>query len=122
MPRPSSSGAATTVIKLRASLAFGSGDHPTTKQCLQWLARADVNGQSVVDYGCGSGVLGIAACMLGASQVVRVVIQPACAVEVHVSSALLWRSFPVRSEASMFFRLDMMWTLNALKPVQQMQF
>jgi ribosomal protein L11 methyltransferase len=59
-------------ISLDPGLAFGTGTHPTTALCLEWLdAQAAVTG-CVVDYGCGSGVLGIAAALLGAARVVCV--------------------------------------------------
>ncbi|MEJ2508285.1 MAG: 50S ribosomal protein L11 methyltransferase [Gammaproteobacteria bacterium] len=63
-------------ILLDPGLAFGTGTHPTTALCLEWLdaqARAGtLNGASVLDYGCGSGVLAIAAALLGAEQVFAV--------------------------------------------------
>jgi ribosomal protein L11 methyltransferase len=62
----------TVEISLDPGLAFGTGTHPTTALCLEWLdAQAAVAG-CVVDYGCGSGVLGIAAALLGAARVVCV--------------------------------------------------
>lgn len=63
-------------LRLDPGLAFGTGTHPTTALCLEWLARADVTGQRVIDYGCGSGILGIAAALLGAAQVAAVDIDP----------------------------------------------
>ena len=54
---------------LAPGLAFGSGGHPTTRLCLAWLAEATMYGSRVLDFGCGSGVLGIAAGLLGASVV-----------------------------------------------------
>ncbi len=54
---------------LQPGLAFGSGSHPTTSLCLEWLAQHVQPGQRVLDFGCGSGVLGIAAGLLGASVV-----------------------------------------------------
>ena len=54
---------------LEPGLAFGSGSHPTTSLCLEWLAQHVRSGQRVMDFGCGSGVLGIAAGLLGASVV-----------------------------------------------------
>jgi ribosomal protein L11 methyltransferase len=57
------------VIRLDPGLAFGTGTHPTTRLCLQWIDGHDFSGQAVVDYGCGSGVLGIAAAVKGARQV-----------------------------------------------------
>lgn len=62
---------------LDPGLAFGTGSHPTTWQCLRWLDANLAAGASVLDYGCGSGVLAIAAKRLGAGQVVAVDIDPA---------------------------------------------
>lgn len=56
-------------VKLDPGLAFGSGTHPTTALCLEWLDGADLEDATVIDYGCGSGILGIAAAALGAQQV-----------------------------------------------------
>jgi ribosomal protein L11 methyltransferase len=56
-------------IMLDPGLAFGSGTHATTALCLRWLAATPMAGKEVVDYGCGSGVLGIAAALLGARTV-----------------------------------------------------
>ncbi len=56
-------------IALDPGLAFGSGTHPTTQLCLQWLSRVDLQGKRVVDYGCGSGILAVAAAMMGAEEV-----------------------------------------------------
>jgi ribosomal protein L11 methyltransferase len=56
-------------LRLEPGLAFGSGSHPTTRLCLQWLAQHIQPGMRVLDFGCGSGVLGIAAGLLGASVV-----------------------------------------------------
>lgn len=50
-------------------LAFGTGSHPTTRLCLRWLERYIAGGESVLDYGCGSGILAIAAAKLGAQDV-----------------------------------------------------
>jgi ribosomal protein L11 methyltransferase len=57
-------------IELDPGLAFGTGSHSTTRLCLQWLAQAELNGKSVLDYGCGSGILAIAAAKFGAAPVV----------------------------------------------------
>lgn len=59
-------------IMLDPGLAFGTGTHPTTALCLEWLDRQDVKGLDVIDYGCGSGILAIAAALLGAKNVVAV--------------------------------------------------
>lgn len=55
-------------LMLDPGLAFGTGSHPTTRLCLQWLEREVRAGVSVVDYGCGSGILAIAAMKLGAAR------------------------------------------------------
>lgn len=65
-----------TNILLDPGLAFGTGTHPTTFLCLQWLSEQEVQGRKVVDYGCGSGILGIAALLLGAQCVTGVDIDP----------------------------------------------
>ncbi len=57
-------------IVLDPGLAFGTGSHPTTHLCLAWLSQTVKNGNSVLDYGCGSGILAIAAKKLGAARVV----------------------------------------------------
>lgn len=65
------------VLKLDPGLAFGTGTHPTTALCLDWLARQDsLQGKTVLDFGCGSGVLAIAALLLGAERAVCVDIDP----------------------------------------------
>ncbi|HKQ29925.1 MAG TPA: 50S ribosomal protein L11 methyltransferase [Burkholderiales bacterium] len=55
-------------VILDPGLAFGTGDHPTTALCLEWLAVQDPSGKIVLDYGCGSGILAIAALKLGAAK------------------------------------------------------
>ena len=64
------------IIRLDPGLAFGTGTHPTTRMCLRWIAGQQVLGQ-VLDYGCGSGILAIAAAQKGASPVDAVDIDPA---------------------------------------------
>ncbi|KTD67534.1 ribosomal protein L11 methyltransferase [Legionella shakespearei DSM 23087] len=54
---------------LDPGLAFGTGTHPTTALCLTWLEQADLHNKSVIDYGCGSGILSLAALKLGARHV-----------------------------------------------------
>lgn len=60
------------VVRLDPGLAFGSGTHPTTALCLEWLDSLDLAGKSVTDFGCGSGILAIAALKLGAISAVGV--------------------------------------------------
>ncbi len=64
------------VVRLDPGLAFGTGTHPTTALCLQILESLPVAGRSVIDYGCGSGILGIAALKLGAAHVTAVDLDP----------------------------------------------
>lgn len=59
-------------VRIDPGLAFGTGTHPTTNLCLEWLAQNDVFGKTVIDYGCGSGILSLAALALGATRVVGV--------------------------------------------------
>ena len=56
------------VVKMDPGLAFGTGTHPTTALCLEWLDRSLMAGARVIDYGCGSGVLAVASVKLGAAE------------------------------------------------------
>jgi ribosomal protein L11 methyltransferase len=81
---------ARTVIRLDPGMAFGTGTHPTTRMCLRWIARDGAARsrpwRGVLDYGCGSGVLAIAAALFGAGGIVAVDIDPA-AVETTAANA-----------------------------------
>ncbi|CAI8288209.1 MAG: Ribosomal protein L11 methyltransferase [Oceanospirillaceae bacterium UBA2001] len=59
-------------LMLDPGLAFGTGSHPTTALCLQWIAEQDWQGKTVIDYGCGSGILAIGAMLMGAERVLGV--------------------------------------------------
>lgn len=63
-------------IKLDPGLAFGTGNHASTFLCLQWLGTVDLKDKIVIDYGCGSGILGVAALLLGAKKVYATDIDP----------------------------------------------
>lgn len=63
-------------LLLDPGLAFGTGTHPTTFLCLEWLDKQDLNGKTIIDFGCGSGILGIAALLLGAERVIAIDIDP----------------------------------------------
>ncbi len=64
------------VLRLDPGLAFGTGSHPTTRLCLEWLRETIGGGELLLDYGCGSGILAIAAAKLGAGAVVGIDIDP----------------------------------------------
>ena len=63
-------------LRLDPGLAFGTGKHPTTDLCLQWLGEQNLAQVSVLDFGCGSGILALAAAKLGAQPVVAIDIDP----------------------------------------------
>ncbi|MGF1698427.1 50S ribosomal protein L11 methyltransferase [Vibrio lamellibrachiae] len=63
-------------VMLDPGLAFGTGTHPTTALCLEWLEGIDLTDKTVIDFGCGSGILAIAAIKLGAKKVVGIDIDP----------------------------------------------
>ena len=63
-------------VMLDPGLAFGTGTHPTTALCLTWLESLELNNKLVIDYGCGSGILAIAALKLGAKRVIGIDIDP----------------------------------------------
>jgi ribosomal protein L11 methyltransferase len=60
------------VVELDPGLAFGTGHHPTTALCLRWLDQTPLHGQTLIDFGCGSGILAIAAIALGARRAIAV--------------------------------------------------
>lgn len=60
------------IVQLDPGLAFGTGTHPTTALCLEWLDAQDLRGKTVIDYGCGSGILAIAALKLGADSALAI--------------------------------------------------
>ena len=73
-------------IVLDPGLAFGTGSHPTTHLCLDWLTQQALHNQSVLDYGCGSGILAIAAKKLGALHVVGVDIDAQAIIASHYNA------------------------------------
>ena len=75
-------------LKLDPGLAFGTGSHPTTRLCLRWLDDNIRGGESLLDYGCGSGILAIAAIKLGATDVVGVDIDPQAITASHDNATL----------------------------------
>jgi ribosomal protein L11 methyltransferase len=75
------------VVRLDPGVAFGTGTHPTTQLCLQWLDRHVTDGAHVLDYGCGSGILSIAAAKLGAGEVAGVDIDEQALVAARANAA-----------------------------------
>ncbi len=75
-------------LKLDPGLAFGTGSHPTTRLCLRWLDAHIRGGETLLDYGCGSGILAIAAAKLGAAQVDGVDIDPQAVTAARDNAAL----------------------------------
>ncbi len=74
-------------IVLDPGLAFGSGSHPTTQLCMAWLEQRIRPGMSVIDYGCGSGILAIAAAKLGADNILGVDIDPVAVLTARANAA-----------------------------------
>ena len=74
------------IIRLDPGLAFGTGTHPTTRMCLRWIARHDLSGQRVLDYGCGSGILAIGAAKYGAQRIDAVDIDEAAVTSTQLNA------------------------------------
>lgn len=74
-------------LVLDPGLAFGTGSHPTTRLCLQWLERMISGGERVLDYGCGSGILAIAALRLGAGGALGVDVDPLALIAARANAA-----------------------------------
>jgi ribosomal protein L11 methyltransferase len=73
-------------LALDPGMAFGTGSHPTTRLCLEWLEARMRGGETVIDYGCGSGVLAIAAAKLGAARVIGLDIDPRAVEAAHANA------------------------------------
>ena len=78
--------AARQIIRLDPGLAFGTGTHPTTRMCLRWIAQHDLQGQRVLDYGCGSGILAIGAALHGAKAIDAVDIDEAAVLSTELNA------------------------------------
>ena len=74
------------IIRLDPGLAFGTGTHPTTRMCLRWIAQHGVQGQRVLDYGCGSGILAIGAAKYGAKDIDAVDIDDAAVTSTELNA------------------------------------
>jgi ribosomal protein L11 methyltransferase len=74
------------IIRLDPGLAFGTGTHPTTRMCLRWIAQHSLQGQRVLDYGCGSGILAIGAAKYGATDIDAVDIDEAAVTSTELNA------------------------------------
>ena len=94
-----------TLVRLHRGLGFGTGEHPTTALCLEWLEAELEPGASIIDYGCGSGVLAVTALCLDAQQAFAVDIEPQAITatianaELNGVSSRLWAGPPDRLPA-----------------------
>lgn len=70
-------------VLMDPGLAFGTGTHPTTFLCMQWLAAQTLTNNDIIDYGCGSGILGVTGLLLGAQQAIGVDIDPQALIATH---------------------------------------
>lgn len=114
-----------TNVMLDPGLAFGSGTHETTSLCMQWLEKNAISGKSIIDFGCGSGILAIAALKLGADKALGIDIDPQAILasrrnaEInHVSDRLelaLPDELPVNSAADVVFANILAGTLIQLR-------
>lgn len=77
-----------TVLRLNPGLAFGTGEHPTTQMILKYLSEHPPKDNTVLDYGCGSGILALSACLLGAKHVYAVDIDPQALISTHNNAQL----------------------------------
>ena len=114
-----------TNIMLDPGLAFGSGSHETTRLCMQWLSGQELEGKSVIDYGCGSGILAITALKMGAAHALGVDIDPQALQASRQNAQLnlvsdslqleLPKNVPEQSEADIIFANILAGTLIELK-------
>ena len=92
-------------LMLDPGLAFGTGNHASTFLCLQWLDQQDLTDKVIIDYGCGSGILGIAALLLGAKHVYAVDLDPQAVLSTMQNAAInkveskIWAGLPSEFEA-----------------------
>lgn len=111
-------------ITLDPGLAFGTGSHPTTALCLCWLEEASLNGKDIIDFGCGSGILAIAALKLGARHANAVDIDSQALVATKnnaennaIDSSQLTTDFPEKLEAP----VDILIANILLKPLMSLR-
>jgi len=98
--------AAAINIRIDPGLAFGTGSHATTRLCLRWLDDNVSAGASVLDYGCGSGILAIAAAKLGAGEICAVDVEAnaiaSCSANAEANGVSLWCGTPDRLRSGVF--------------------
>ena len=111
------------VLVLDPGMAFGTGSHPTTRLCLEWLEQTVTPGVSMLDYGCGSGILAIAAAKLGATEVLGIDIDPQAvsaaqsnATRNDVSPRFLNSSIPIKGQFDLVVANILANPLKALAP------
>jgi ribosomal protein L11 methyltransferase len=80
-------GSAAVIVRLDPGLAFGTGTHPSTALCLQWLDEQPLGGRTLIDFGCGSGILAIAALKLGARRAYAFDIDPQALLATQANAA-----------------------------------
>ncbi|KTD47413.1 ribosomal protein L11 methyltransferase [Legionella quinlivanii] len=109
---------------LDPGLAFGTGNHATTSLCLHWLGNNDVSGKTIIDYGCGSGILALAALKLGAKKAYAVDIDPQAlqATENNaISNNLLNESLLISLPDALTEPVDLMIANILLSPLLQLK-
>ncbi len=111
-------------VEIDPGLAFGSGTHPTTALCLTWLEKANLFDKQIIDYGCGSGVLGIAALKLGASHVYAVDLDEqalkATRDNAHINQTTL-SSLSISSPEALIKPVDLIVANILLRPLLELQ-
>ena len=107
-----------TNIIMDPGLAFGTGYHATTRLCLDWLTEQDLTDKVVIDYGCGSGILGIAALLLGARHVYAVDIDPQAVLATNQNAAR--NSVDNRLQAFLPEDFTAFWQQQNIAPVEVM--
>lgn len=111
-------------LLLDPGLAFGTGTHPTTALCLSFLDEADLAGKSVIDYGCGSGILAIAAAKLGGNPVHAVDIDPQALSATHnnaLNNAVLQEGFSIAYPSALNEQCDFLIANILLTPLMELE-
>ena len=109
------------VIRIDPGLAFGTGDHATTRLCLEQLDDISVSGKRVMDYGCGSGVLGIGAAVKGAKEVLCFDIDPRALEAAKKNVELNKVDVLVSLPKSIMGEIDLLFTNILAKPIVELK-